>query len=180
MVRDNAPLRRVPHTRSVASPAMRIAALAACLLGIALLPAAAHASQLVIGVYAQGPGTVTGSGLATPCVSTAPTGTKKLCGLTFVGYTGESSSSVAGYSPVAKATQPDKSTFLGWDCTVPSPMDCGDCTTAGCTLFSPLTPDKYPVTLVAKFADTFPASAPTVTPTYSTTVDGRVSFGVTA
>jgi hypothetical protein len=159
---------------------MRIAALAACLLGIALLPAAAHASQLVIGVYAQGPGTITGSGLTTPCVSTAATGTKKLCGLVLVGYAGESSSSIAGFSPVAKAAQPDRSTFLGWDCTVTSPLDCSDCTTAGCTLFSPLTPDKYPVTLVARFADTFAASAPAVTPNYSTTVDRQVSFGVTA
>src|SRR4051812_39580452 len=98
MVRDNAPLRRVPHARSVASPVMRIAAVLACLLGIAFLPAAAHASQLVIGVYAQGPGTITGSGLTTPCVSTAATGTKKLCGLVLVGYAGESSSSIAGFS----------------------------------------------------------------------------------
>jgi hypothetical protein len=159
---------------------MRILAVLACLLGVALLPASAHASQLVIGVSVQGPGTITGSGLATPCVSTAATGTKKLCGVVFVGYAGESSSSIAGFSPTAKATQPDRSTFIGWDCTVTSPLDCSDCTTAGCTLFSPLTPDRYPVTLVAKFADTFAPVISSITPTFSDSVDRQVAMQVKA
>ena len=87
---------------------MRIAVLVACLLGLAVLPASAYASQMVIGVYAQGPGTISGAGLATPCVSTAATGTKKLCGLVMIGYADEPSSSEAGFLAVGKATQPDR------------------------------------------------------------------------
>ena len=58
-------------------------------------------------------------------------------------------------------------------------MSCGDCTIAGCTLFSPLGEGKYPVTLVAKFSDTFAPVISLITPVFSDSVDRQVAMKVT-
>jgi hypothetical protein len=160
---------------------MRIVALLACLLGLAVLPASAHASALVIGVWVIGPGTVTGSGLSAPCVSTGATGVKKLCGVSIEGDASRVASFDADFNAMAKAAQPNQATFTGWTCETGGKVSCTGCASAGnCNLFSPLTDGSYSMTLTANFTDTTAPAAPTITPTYSTTVDRQVSFGVTA
>ncbi|WP_270044362.1 MopE-related protein [Solirubrobacter ginsenosidimutans] len=160
---------------------MRIVALLACLFAIVAIPASAHASELVIGVYVQGPGTITSNGLPAPCVSTGATGVKKLCGLVTVGDADRVASFEAGFSAVAKASQPNQSTFTNWTCQADNGVSCTDCVSAAnCHFFSPLTDGKYSITVTANFSDTTAPAKPLITPTYSTTVDRQVSFGVSA
>jgi hypothetical protein len=157
---------------------MRIVALVACLLGIAVLPASAHASQMRITVLVHGPGSISGP---LSCTSTVGNSDVKSCGLYTIGIANEASSNYAAFGAAGNATQPNKSTFMGWSCITSSGASCGGCqSTDTCQILGSLDKTVNDIIAVATFKDTTAPGTPINTPTFSASVDRQVSFGVTA
>ncbi|HEY6887903.1 MAG TPA: hypothetical protein VI300_08995, partial [Solirubrobacter sp.] len=161
---------------------MRIVALVACLLGIAVLPASAHASLMKVTVLVHGPGSISSNLQGYPvCTSTVGNASLKSCGIYEIGSANEASSNYVALSATANASQPNKSTFTGFTCTTSSGASCGGCqSTDTCQILGSLDKTVDNILVSATFADTTAPNAPTITPAYSTTVDRQVTFGVTS
>src|ERR1044071_5475617 len=107
---------------------MRIVALLVCLLGIAVLPATAHASLMKVTVIVHGPGSISSNLQGYPvCTSTVGNSGAKSCGTYEIGSASEASSNYVALSATANAAQPNKSTFAGFTCTTQSGAKCDAC-----------------------------------------------------
>ena len=145
----------------------------ACLVTLALLPAGAHASAMVVQPMIQGPGAIT------ECGPIAQSGAQKhACAELDTGDANQNSSAYVSYAAAANAAQPNKSAFAGWTCTsIPAANVCNSCNgTSTCQLFSPTVHGTYTVIITAVFKDTTKPVLSGVNATLSPTLQGQVFF----
>jgi hypothetical protein len=149
----------------------------AALIALALLPAAAHASAMVIHPVVQGPGAISGCG---PVAQ--GNAAKHACGELDLGMAGEASSSGISLTATPNLAQPNKSAFAGWTCSsLPASNICDNCDNAStCSLYSPTSIGTYTLTVTAVFKDTTKPVLTNAKVTQSATVQGQVFLGYTA
>ncbi len=129
----------------------------ACLCTLALVPAAAHASRVIVNVKAQGTGAVSDCGFMT-------------------GDPNATASSTAEFVAIANAAQPNKSTFVGWSCTPAGPMCTGCDSGPKCSVVSPHSTGDDFVKVNAVFVDNTRPVLSGLVLTQNPTINREVSF----